>query len=384
MFPRTGIKIARIMGIDIVINPTWLLIFGLVAFTLGDTLRTPLQYITVVDNKSFPGGPWPWLVGIITAIVIFACLLAHELSHSYVAKRNGISIRRITLFIFGGVAEMSEDVSDATVEFKMAIAGPLMTFFLAAVFGGLYFIAYLVLKSPVLFAPLALITTFNLFVGVFNLLPGFPLDGGRVFRAIIWKTTGDLKRATRVASVAGQVVAAGLGLAGLYFFYVGAYVSGVWLILIAVFLFQLSRASYQQTLLRLAAADTTVGDLMYTDVPVVDAGTTLTDLRNHYFSVYHLPALPVADNGRLIGTVGREDLMGVAQAEWDVLNTGRIARPLEEGQAVTPDTPLDRILRTIMAGPEFLLIVEGEQVKGMLTRDELRRYVDARVAHMGR
>jgi CBS domain-containing protein len=123
---------------------------------------------------------------------------------------------------------------------------------------------------------------------------------------------------------------------------------------------------------------------MYTDVPVVDAGTTLTDLRNHYFSAYHLPALPVADTGRLIGTVGREDLMGVAQAEWDVLNTGRIARPLEQGQAVPPDTHLDRILRTMMVGPEFLLIVEDEQVKGMLTRDELRRYVDARMAHKGR
>lgn len=383
MIPRSGLRIARIFGIDIVINPTWLLIFALVAFSLGETLRTAYGYVTVIGNKSFPGGVWPWIGGIITAAVIFACLLSHELSHSYVAKRNGIAIRRITLFIFGGVAEMSEDVPSATVEFKMAIAGPLMTFFLAAVFFGLYELAYSA-EIPALAGPLVLVSGFNLFVGVFNLLPGFPLDGGRVLRSIIWRVTGDLRKATRIASIGGQAVAAGIVGLGLYFLLTNALISGIWLLLIGAFVFQLSRSSYQQTLLRLAAADKNVSDIMYTDVPVIDARTTLTDLRNHYFSAYHLPVFPVTDNGHLVGLVGREDLMGVAQAEWDVLNAGRIARPLVPGQTVPPDTPLDRVLRTIMTGPEFLLVVEGEQVKGMLTRDELRRYVDARMAGIQR
>lgn len=384
MIPRSGLKIARILGIDIVINPTWVLIFLLVGFTLGDTLRTPYQNVTVIGDQIFPGGPWPWIAGFITAAIIFACLLAHELSHSYIAKRSGIAINRITLFIFGGVAEMSEDVPDADVELKMAIAGPLMTFFLAALFFGLYGLAYYSGAGPALAAPLFFVGSFNAFVGVFNLLPGFPLDGGRVLRAILWRVTGDLRRATRVASIGGQVVAIGLAVAGLTFLFTPYLISGIWLLLIAAFLFQLSRASYRQTLLRLAAADTRVGDVMYTGMPVVDARTTLTDLRNNYFPVYRLPVLPVTDNGHLIGIVSRDDLAGVALSEWDVLDTGRIARPLSPGEVVSSDTPLDRVLRTVLGRQEFLLVVDGYEVKGILTRDGLMQYVEARVKLAGR
>jgi len=250
---------------------------------------------------------------------------------------------------------------------------------LGGVFMGLYGLAYLG-KLPALAAPFLFVGSFNLFVAVFNLLPGFPLDGGRVFRAAIWKRTGDLRKATRIASIGGQVVAVGIVGGAIYLFLAGNYVSAFWLLLIAFFLFQLSRASYQQTLFRLAAAGTTVSDIMYTDVPVVDANTTLTDLRNHYFSAYSLPAFPVIDNGRLIGVVGRSDLAGVALSEWDVLNAGRIAKPLLPGQAVPPDTPLDRVLKTMMSTQEFLLVVEedqaeGDRVRGVLTREELMRYV---------
>jgi Zn-dependent protease/CBS domain-containing protein len=386
LIPRSGLKIARIMGIDIVINPTWLLIFVLVAYLLGDTLNTPYRDFTVIGTNSFPGGPWPWIAGILTAAVIFVCLLAHELSHSFVAKRNGISIRRITLFIFGGVAEMSEDVTDARVELKMAIAGPLMSFALGALFIGMYWLAHLA-QIPALAAPLLLVGGFNMFVAVFNLLPGFPLDGGRVFRAAVWRSTGDLRKATRIASTGGQLVAGGLVIGGLYLLIsdlTNNSFNGFWLIIIGLFLFQLARASYQQTLFRIAASDTTVSDIMYTDVPVIDAQTTLTDLRNHYFSSFSLPAFPVIDNGRLVGVVGRDDLTGVALSEWDVLNAGRIARPLSPGQAVPPETPLDRVLRTMMSTQEFLLVVEqdpeaGDRVKGVLTRDELMRYVQARI-----
>jgi Zn-dependent protease/CBS domain-containing protein len=382
LIPRSGFKIARILGIDIVINPTWVVIFTLVAFTVGDTLRTPYKDLTVIGNNMFPGGPWPWIAGILTALVIFACLLAHELSHSYVAKRNGIAINRITLFIFGGVAEMSEDVTEANIELKMAIAGPLVSLVLGGAFMGLYGLAYLG-KLPALAAPFLFVGSFNLFVAVFNLLPGFPLDGGRVFRAAIWKWTGDLRKATRIASIGGQVVAVGIVGGAIYLFLAGNYVSAFWLLLIAFFLFQLSRASYQQTLFRLASAGTTVSDIMYRDVPVVDANTTLTDLRNHYFSAYSLPALPVIEHGHLFGLVGRGDLAGVALSEWDVLNAGRIAKPLSPGQAVPADTSLDRVLRTMISREEVLLVVEGDQVLGMLTRDEVMRFVQARIKPSG-
>jgi Zn-dependent protease len=374
--PRSGFKVARVFGIDVLVNPTWLVIFALVGVSFGDLLSQ-----TSVDGRSFPGGPWPWIVGFVTAVILFAGLLAHELSHSIIAKRNGVEINRITLFIFGGVAEMKTDVTTPGVEFRMAVAGPLMTFFLAGAFYGLYRLTSYLGAGPLLVAPLYYLAATNLFIGVFNLLPGFPLDGGRVLRALVWKVTGDLQKATRAASIIGQVLAAllaGLGLA-IVIVYPEYLITGGWLILVGTFVFFLAKSSYKQTLLRLAASDTLARDIMFTDVPVIPSLTPLTELRARYFSTYHLPAFPVAEAGRLIGTVSREDLMAINQAEWDVLNAGRASRALEPDQLVAPDTPLDQLLRTILTGREYVLVVDGDNVLGIITRDEVSRYLDARM-----
>lgn len=383
MFPRSGLKLARILGIDIVVNPTWLLVFALVGFSMAESFRLSLDGVTVIGDSAFPGGPWPWIAGFVTAVLFFACLLAHELSHSFVAKRNGIPINRITLFIFGGVAEMSEDVTSANVELKMALAGPLMTFFLFGGFYGLYHLALALDAGPLLIAPMFYLASLNLFIGVFNLLPGFPLDGGRVLRAVLWKITGDQRKATRAASIGGQVIAALIAGWGAYLLLVDMLMSGIWLLLIGAFVFQLARAGYRQTLVKLATADTVVSDIMYTGVPVIDAGTSLTDLRNNYFSAYHLPVFPVAEGGRLMGVVGRDDLASVALSEWDVLDTGRLARPLEPGWVVAADTPLDRAMRMAMSRQGFLVVAQGDDVMGILTRDELANYVNARVRLLG-
>ena len=377
MLPGGGIKIARIFGIEIDINPTWLLIFALVGFSLSEALRGAR---VSGHPGTFPGGVWPWVFGFGVALVFFACLLAHELSHSYVAKRKGINIRRITLFIFGGVAEMSEDVSDATSELEMAAAGPAMTFFLTGVF---YLIYRLVssdpTRGPLWIAPLFLLVYVNLFVGVFNLLPGFPLDGGRVFRAIIWKVTGNLQRATRIATYGGEVVGVLIAAGGIVFFFYSALLNGVWLFVIGGFIFLLARSSYQQTLLQLAVADTQVKDLMYTGIPIVDEDTTLTDLRNHYFTTYHLPALPVAHHdGSIFGMVSRDDLATVNPSEWDVLNAGRVAHELTAEQIIGPEEKLNKVMRRVMRADQFLLVMDDGKVQGLLTADELMRYIKAR------
>jgi len=370
LLPSSGLKIGRIFGIDITINISWLLIFVLVSYSFGALLY---------ETGGFPDGAWPWVTGVITGAVFFACLLLHELSHSYIAKRSGISINRITLFIFGGVAEMSEDVQRPMDEFRMAIAGPLVTFILGGIFGFLYLLLRSKNISPVIVAPLGYLATTNLAIGGFNLLPGFPLDGGRVFRSLVWQKTGDLRKATRAASVSGQVIAVLVAGAGLYFLVIGAFVSGIWFILIAFFLYQLARSGYRQTLLRLAASDTRVRDIMYTNVPLIDANTPLTMLRQNYFAAYSLPAFPVVDRGQVIGIVSREDLYQVSPPEWDVLNAGRISRPLSESQTVDPDTTLDKVLRTVLRGDEFMLVVEGQNILGILTREELMRYVETKM-----
>lgn len=377
MRPGGGFKVGRLAGVEIVINHTWLLVFVLVAVTFGDLLSS-----VEVDGVPFPGGPWPWLVGVATAGVFFCSLLAHELSHSVVARRNGIVINRITLFIFGGVAEMREDVGDPLVELKMAVAGPALTFLLSGVFYSSYRLSNHLGAGPVVVAPLYFLAVLNLFIGLFNLLPGFPLDGGRVLRALLWKKTGDLRRATRIASISGQVVAAALAALGVVMLAYRYWVSGVWFVLIGGFIFQLSRVSYRQTLIRLAATDTTVGDIMLTQVPVIDSLLGLSFVRDHYFTHYMFPAFPVAEDERLSGYLTRESLAGVSPPEWDVLTAGRIASPLDEEVAVAPDTPLEKVLRLLMGGSEFVFVVEGEEVLGILTREELLRYVESRLGSL--
>lgn len=368
-FFSRGLRIGRLLGIEIVINPTWLIIFLLVAVSFGDLFST---------IKDFPGGAWPWLVGLVTALVFFACLLLHELSHSYVARRNGMKINRITLFIFGGVAEMGEEMMAAGVEFRMAIAGPAATFTLSGVFFGLYALGTHLQAGIMLLVPLYYLAWLNLAIGVFNLLPGFPLDGGRVFRAVVWKVTGDLRRATKLASFTGQGFGVLIAGGGLVLLFLGNMIGGIWFVLIGLFLYRLAQSSYQQTLLRLAASGTRVEDVMYTDVPVVDSTTPLTSLRLNYFGKYHLPAFPVSRNGDVTGMVIRDDLLQVPNAEWDVLDAGRIARPLESEQVVPPDTPLEKVLKTLMRGQRFMLVMENREVRGLLTSDEVSRYVQLR------
>lgn len=377
MRPSSGIKIGRILGIDIVINVSWILIFLLVAISFAD-----LFSVTRVDKQDFPGGIWPWLVGFAAALVFFACLLIHELSHSYVATRNGVEISRITLFIFGGVAEMSEDVRAPGVEFKMAIAGPLVTFVLAGIFYGLYRLSSGLETSPVLIVPLFYLAFLNLAIGVFNLLPGFPLDGGRVLRAILWKATGDLRKATRIASVMGQGIGILIAGAGLVFVAMRNFIGGIWFLLIGFFIYKLAQSGYRQTLLRLASKDTRAADIMYTDFPTIDVSTSLTTLRSSYFSIYRLPAFPVTRQGEVVGIVTREDLDSVDLSEWDILDTGRIMRPVEGDRVVSPDTPLEKVFKRLLSRDTYILVMEGDEVRGMLTREELMRYLEARVNRM--
>jgi len=385
MLPSSGLRVARIFGIDIVINISWLAIFVLVGVSIGATFGDPNVRLWLplnpayAANAHFPGGPWPWIMGFVTSAFFFASLLMHEMSHSLVARRNGIDIHRITLFIFGGVAEMSSDVDTANTELKMAAAGPLMTFFLAFIFALLYVLAISLHASLVVVYPLISLVEISLLVGVFNLLPGFPLDGGRVFRALIWKITGDMRKATSAASISGRIIGVGIALVGAYFLLRGSWLSGFWFIIIGFFIYRLAVIGYQQTLFRIAAQDTKVSDVMYTDIPIVDSSTGLTTLRNHYFASYRLPVFPVGHDERLDGIVSVDDLSKVAPSEWEILDAGRIARPIEPEQVVEPDTPLDKVIKMAMGGQEFLLVVKEGHVEGMLTREEVMKYVDMRL-----
>ncbi|MDD5747872.1 MAG: site-2 protease family protein [Actinomycetota bacterium] len=378
----SGFRIGRVFGIDIVIHSSWLVILALFAISLGDLFSGAKPQ----NGKSFPGGAWPWLFGLVTAIVLFLTLLAHELAHSFVAKRNGIPIRRITLFLFGGVAEMSEDVESAQTEFKMAVAGPLVTFLFAAIFYLFYHLAMKNGAGPILTEPLLLICAFSLFIGIFNILPGFPLDGGRVLRSLLWWRTGNLEKATRVASRAGQVIGVILVIFG-FFLITGTtqWISGVWPVIIGIFIFQLARTSYRQTLMRIAASGVNASAIVFSQIPLIAYDTPLSTVTNYFFANYRLPALPVKDEaGRIEGVVTIEDLNNVSGAELDFLDARRIEKPLSQVQIVPPDTPLEHLFKTMLSGEKFALVMDGGEFLGIITREELLRFIELRMKMLGK
>lgn len=249
---RGSIRIGKIFGIPIGLHYSWFVIFGIVTFSLS--------YYIYPD--SYPG--WSnsmyWLIGIITSLLFFCSVLAHELSHSLVSRRNGVPIKSITLFIFGGVARISRESSRASGEFKMAIAGPLSSMVIA----GIFTVIWLISRNSN--EPVAALSSWLAYINgslaVFNMIPGFPLDGGRVLRSILWGATRNYRRATRIATRIGQGVAYLMIIGGLVIAFKYDWLSGIWLAFIGWFLNNAATASFSQVTLREGLGNFTAGDVM--------------------------------------------------------------------------------------------------------------------------
>ncbi len=383
LFPKSGFRIGKILGIEIAINASWLVIFILVSITFGSIFKNPIDIFPELDSylhvHPIPSGPWVWIAGFLTALVFFACLLLHEVSHSFVGKRNGVPINRITLFLFGGVAEMGEDVKDPVTELKMAVAGPFATFIISGAFYGFYRLAKTIKAGGILVVPFLYLSLVNLAIGIFNLLPGFPLDGGRILRAFLWKATGNLEKATKIGSFCGQVVALFLIGGGVYSVLIDNVAGGFWLVIIGFFLYRLAQISYRQTVFRLASEGITASDLITVRLPEIDAETPLTPLRDYYFAWYKVPAFPVYRGGEPIGFVFRDDLRRVAGSEWDLLNAGRLSRPLQSIEFVETTTALDQLLRRTLKGARLFGILEGGRIIAVLSSDDILKFMDSRI-----
>ncbi|HVH71616.1 MAG TPA: site-2 protease family protein, partial [Candidatus Dormibacteraeota bacterium] len=235
-----GFRIARILGIPIYLDPTWLLIFGLITYQLSK-ITFPGIYRNWTETQY-------WSVGVIASLLFFGSVLFHELAHSIVALHYKIPVHSITLFIFGGIARIGREPSKPIQEFNIAVAGPLASFFLAGVFGA---VALAFSADPTVVAPAKVLGGANFFLAAFNLAPGFPLDGGRIFRAVIWGITKDFSRATLVAGSSGKVVAyAMMGIGGYQAFYKNDWYSGLWLGVIGLYLLNAAQQSIAQLTIR--------------------------------------------------------------------------------------------------------------------------------------
>jgi Zn-dependent protease len=366
MFGRRW-RLFRLLGIPISIDASWLIILVLLTWTLIDRFREQLKDLPVAASIA---------MGLGAALLFFACIVLHELGHAVVARRVGIPIRGITLFLFGGVAEMEAEPPSAFAEFLMALAGPLVSAALAAVF----WVASLAVQTPALVTPLQFLAAINLGVLVFNLVPAFPLDGGRVLRSILWGALRDLRTATYWAGLCGQGFAWILIGAGLLNFFAGNLVEGIWLGLIGMFLNTAAQSSYQQVVLKQVLRGEPVSRFMTRKSIVVPPSLDLRSWVDDYVHRYHRKMFPVASNGQIEGMVTIAALGRFPREEWSHHTVAEVMLREIGPLSIDPRADaLEALIRMQHTGSSRLLVMEGNTLLGIISLKDLLRFLDLKL-----
>jgi Zn-dependent protease/predicted transcriptional regulator len=367
MFSRS-VKLFALSGFQIKLDPSWFLIAALITWTLSQ------QYFpSIVPDQTFQ----TYLaMALVAMLCFFASLLLHELAHSVVARRFGVPIKGITLFLFGGVAELEAEPQSASVEFWVALAGPAMSLCLGLGFWVLAQFSELALNSLLLTEVLRYLAMINLVLAVFNLVPAFPLDGGRVLRAYLWHRQGDILRATETASKSGAVFAYVLMTLGVLALFQGALIAGIWQIMIGTFVLVAAKSSYQNQLARVIFDDKTVGSLMNRSPIVVEPELTLTDFVNKIMLHHQVNFVPVVEDGILLGHMDQTFLSGIDRENWSGTRVGDVFAGLDKAASVPPDLPVQDLMATIAkTGRRKFLVVQGQRLVGVITLADLTRYL---------
>ena len=365
MFDIPSIRVGKIFGIPFEINLSWIVIFALVAFTL-----TTSYYPSLAVSEGAP--MWVLIaMGVTTSLLFFASILAHELSHAVVTRIEGGRVDKITLFLFGGVAQIEDEPRTPGRELLMASSGPLMSILLA----GVCFLAFVLLRANGapwwIWAQLQYLAVINAFVGVFNLLPGFPLDGGRVLRSILWAITGDILKATRWAARSGQAIGwtlVALAVAGTL-----SGVSGlIWIGLVGWFIAWLAGASYKQQEVKSLVSGVQVGEIMTPHPEYVDGAMTVeTFVQSHLLGRQH-SRYPVMFDGAIVGVVSLPDVKAIDKPDWPYVKLADAANRDLAQVSVDAATPVDLLLPRLAADkPGALLVVHEGRLAGIVTRADV-------------
>ena len=370
MSEAQGIRIGRIFDIPIYLDLSWILIFGLITLFLAMQFRQQHPQWTTAEH---------WAVGILASALFFASVVFHELAHSVVAQRYKIKVLSITLFIFGGLARIGREPTKAIQEFNIAIAGPVASAFLA----GFFYLFTLVFPSNQMLGALATyLYKSNGMLAAFNLLPGFPLDGGRIFRAMVWGATKDYTRATRVAGASGKIIAFGLIVIGVWSTF-NKDLSGIWLVLIGWFLLNAAQASVAQVTIRETLSGLRAADVMSRDVPTVPGNTSLEEYSNEVLRTGRRIHIVTMDD-RLVGLMNVAALNRMPRDEWRVNSVQSVMVPRENILWASPEEPLQRLLERLIAADvnQMPVVSHGEEgtanIIGMVTRDAILRVIQTR------
>ncbi|OBI15972.1 site-2 protease family protein [Mycobacterium sp. E2497] len=373
---RDAIPLGRIAGFPVNVHWSVLVILWLFTWSLASTLPGSVKGYSPVAY---------WAAGACGALVLLASLVAHELAHAVVARRAGVAVGSVTLWLFGGVTTLGGEAKTPRAALRIAIAGPATSLALAALFGGLVVVLPMAGAAPIVVGVASWLAGINLLLGLFNLLPGAPLDGGRVLRAFLWRRHGDSVRASIGAAHAGRVVAfilIGLGLAE---FLLGGLVGGVWLAFIGWFIFAASREEEMRISTQQMFSGVRVADAM-TDRPHTAPGwITVDDFVQRYVLGDRHSAYPVVDrSGAVSGLITLRQLRDVAPGRRTTTTVGDVAQPLHEVPSGAPQEPLTALLeRMAPAGPRSrALVFEGDQVVGIVTPTDVARLIEVyRLAH---
>lgn len=366
-------RIFTLAGFQVYIDLSWFIIALIVTYTLAEGFFKSSLYPELVDQPGLR-----WAMGGGAALLFFLSIVLHEFGHAIVARRFGLQIRGITLFLFGGVAELTDEPPSAKAEFWVAVAGPIVSIML-----GVMFIGFSLIEQPLATrAVLSYLGLINFILVAFNMIPAFPLDGGRVLRAILWAAKDNLRSATKITSRIGEFFGIGFIALGIVSLFTTANLIGsLWWVLIGMFLRQAAQMSYQQLLLRRALEGEPVSRFMRTHPVVVPPNTTVADLVARFIYTHHHKMYPVTTNGHLLGCVSTREVKEVPRDQWSVRTVGEVASECSCENTVSPDTDaMEALAKMNRSGASRLLVVDRSgNLQGIIALKDLMRFMAMKV-----
>lgn len=367
-----GFRLGRIFGLEISVDLSWLIIVALVVWSFSTAVFP--QAVPEMSGRAY------LVMGVVAGALFFGSLLLHEIAHSLMARAKGIEVEGITLFIFGGVSRMRDEAASARDEFLIAGVGPLASLVVGALFWALSPVGDALGWGAAAVEVARYLSFLNVALAGFNLLPGFPLDGGRLFRALLWWWRDDLKEATRIASVGGKALGLLIALFGLLQLFGGNLIGGLWFGVIGWFLMNAAKMSYRQHVLRAGLEGATAGDAMTPDPEVVSPDISVGELVEDHFLRQKHGSYPVVEDGQPVGLVTLEETGRVPRDRWDATKVREVMIPYDEAVGVRPDEELFEVIRKLGDSPARRVLVVGEnrELAGIVTARDVTAWLALR------
>ncbi|KKR32778.1 MAG: Membrane endopeptidase, M50 family [Candidatus Gottesmanbacteria bacterium GW2011_GWC2_39_8] len=366
------VTLFKLLGFQVRIDLSWLILVVLITWSLAHGYF-PFQY------KNLPEAIY-WWMGAAGTVGLFVSIIFHELCHSLVARRFGLPMRGITLFVFGGVAEMDEEPPSAKAEFLMAVAGPISSVLLGGIFYAMYLFTYKTGWPILVFAVLNYLAILNWLLASFNLLPAYPLDGGRVLRSALWEWKKNIRWATRIASQIGAGFGIALIVFGVLNIVSGVLIGGIWWFLIGMFLRNAAQTSYQQILVRKSLEGEKVRDFMKPEPVTAPSSISIEKLVEDYIYKYHYKMFPVVENDRLIGCITTRQVKDLPREQWASSTIMELVSPCSEENTIGPEEDAMKSLSIMnRSGNSRLMVIDKGKLVGIITLKDIMGFLSIKV-----